>query len=680
MLALLALAVAMLLTVGPARADAPLSQGFEDGAPAWSATGMWHVQDHPEAIAVSPAIAGVLTTFADDGHLPAAVQGSQAAWFGEPATGTYCGADFASLKQTPRDGCTSTQVERGALTSPPFSLAGRDAAFMVFRAWWEIEAVNADVADQMRVEYSVDGGATWHLTGLLNPLDPSWGGRHQPYGDDGARTSSTWQSYGVDLSAAAGQPDVRVRFVFDTLDNLRNGYRGLLVDGVAIVDPLGATITEPAAGPFTDSPPSISVTGSTLSQDPGGDWKLGFHVLTSAPAAHPVGVDWTVRGHTGDPVATGHATVSAGQTDVPVSVPVSGLDTPYTVTLTNPTGGAIAPGAGVSSTPGGGIPAASVTSLAASPQPDGNVAVAITISLSVPAPTDTSVDYTLTGSDGVVAATGTMTIPGGATSVSATVDVPADHAPYTVGLSNPRGIVLNPSASVATTSPLAGVSNASIDQATLDSQLVLGAREANIPTLYKTFFLTALSGTVRYHTPDGSYKQLPNGTIELPFGSVVDATDGHALITVESDSSGGVQQVEIWAGKAGVFQVGNPAVTELRLAGGDFSVCAGSSRTKRVRTSGAKVIRQLWASAKGRFRTKGRYGAATVRGTKWSTEDLCLATRFTVVEGIVSVFDFRRKTTTALRAGQTQTITPLGSARFKKRRGVHKPRLSRQTP
>src|SRR3954452_14955996 len=190
---------------------------------------MWHVQTDPEAIAVTPAIAGALVKLPDDGSLPAPVEGSAVAWFGEASTGTYCGSDFATVRQTRQDGCTSSGPNSGTLTSPPFSLTGQSTAYLAFRAWWEIEAVNADIADLMPVEYSTDGGSTWQLTGLLNPLDPSWGGRHQPFSDDGARESGSWQSYAVDLSAAAGNADVRVRFVFDTGDRYRNGFRGLLV-------------------------------------------------------------------------------------------------------------------------------------------------------------------------------------------------------------------------------------------------------------------------------------------------------------------------------------------------------------------------------------------------------------------------------------------------------------------
>jgi len=43
--------------------------------------------------------------------------------------------------------------------------------------------------------------------------------------------------------------------------------------------------------------------------------------------------------------------------------------------------------------------------------------------------------------------------------------------------------------------------------------------------------------------------------------------------------------------------------------------------------------RRLWGRGKGRFRTRGRNGTATVRGTTWLTEDLCEGTQTTAREG-----------------------------------------------
>lgn len=675
--------VVLLVFATAARADAPLTQGFEDGAPAWTATGMWHVQPDPQTISVVPAIYDQFVVLPDSGALPAAVEGSNVAWFGEAATGTYCGTDFATIKQTPQNGCTSTHVQRGELTSPSFSLAHVGAAYLVFRAWWEIEASQADVADQMRIEYSADGGATWTSAGRLNPVDPAWGGKHQPFGGDGARAGSNWQTYGADISGAAGSSDVRVRFVFDSVDTLRNGFRGLLIDGLAVVNPLGATITDPTGGPFTDAPPSLSVGNVQLVQDDDGSWHLDFTLISSHTTTQTVGADWTVRGRSGAPVGNGTATIPPGQTQKVVTVPVAGADAPYTTTISNPVGGSIQPGAGSSSTPGGALPLISLSTVGAAPAGDGFVTVTIGMSLDQVATRPVSADYTVTGSDGVLAATGTITVPVGGTSASTSVTLPSAHAPYAVGLSNARGAVLAPGAAGGT-SPLAGAAVVTPPgtTGTPGDQFVLGARQGPAPTLDNSFALSVISGTIRYHRPgDKNYTSLPSGSVILPLGSVVDATNGHAGITVEIDAQHTLQSAEVWEGKFGVFQVGSPAITELRLAGGDYSVCAGSSNAKkRARKSAGGAVRHLWANAKGRFRTKGRFASATIRGTKWLTEDLCLATRVTVAEGIVAVRDFRRQKTQVVRAGDRVTVGALQSARFKKRRGVHPPKLSSVRP
>lgn len=534
---------------------------------------MWHVQAHPETVSVSPAIASNLVTLADDGSLPSAPDGGAVAWFGEAATGTYCGADFASIKQTPQDGCTSTGRQRGELTSPAFSLAGQARAYLVFRGWWEIESVNADIADLMDVEYSTDGGSSWQRAGRLNPAAPAWGGVHQAFSDVGARSVPAWQSFAVDISGAAGHADVRVRFVFDTVDERRNGFRGLLVDGVAVVDTAGATIVDPGGGSFTDAPPGISVGHVTLDQDPDGHWIVGFNVSVSHATPHDVGADWIVRNQGGGDSGHGHVTIPAGQTTAAVTAPVSGTGAPYTIALANPVNGTIPPGSGESSTPGGALPLVSAGPMSVtSGLVPGTVGVTVAAQLAPASDKTVTADYTLTGSDGVVVSTGTLVIPAGSTGTSATAAVPADHAPYTAGLSNVRNALLDPTGSTATTGPLAGTTAVS-------SQLIAGVRFADPPALGQTFLLTQVSGTIRYHAPGRPYTSLPSGTVKLPMGSVVDATSGHARITVESDADGTLQEGEFWAGKFGVFQaVAARSVAELRLAGGDFSTCVTSAR------------------------------------------------------------------------------------------------------
>ena len=61
----------------------------------------------------------------------------------------------------------------------------------------------------------------------------------------------------------------------------------------------------------------------------------------------------------------------------------------------------------------------------------------------------------------------------------------------------------------------------------------------------------------------------------------------------------------------------------------------------------------LHASAKGKFKTSGRYAAATVRGTKWTIADRCDGTLTHDVTDSVAVTDFVRHKTIILHAGQS---------------------------
>ena len=224
-------AIALVAAPGSALA-APFSEDFDSGAPGWTTTGLWRVQDRPEAVTVSPAIAGVLTSVPAGSSLPAAWNGMGAAWFGDPATGTYC-VGYTAVEQHPSDGCRSDRVVEGTLTSPPFALP-RAPATLRFRAWWEIAAGDFDVADAMTAEYSTDGGATWTAAARLNPTAPPNGSLHQPYTSGGLRQPGVWREYDADLTPALGNADVRVRFRFDSVDSLGQGFRGLLIDGVLV--------------------------------------------------------------------------------------------------------------------------------------------------------------------------------------------------------------------------------------------------------------------------------------------------------------------------------------------------------------------------------------------------------------------------------------------------------------
>jgi hypothetical protein len=70
-------------------------------------------------------------------------------------------------------------------------------------------------------------------------------------------------------------------------------------------------------------------------------------------------------------------------------------------------------------------------------------------------------------------------------------------------------------------------------------------------------------------------------------------------------------------------------------------------------TASAKTLQLLHASAKGKFRTKGKYSAATVLGTEWTVADRCNGTLTHDITDSVKVTDFVHHKTIIIHAGQS---------------------------
>jgi hypothetical protein len=141
----------------------------------------------------------------------------------------------------------------------------------------------------------------------------------------------------------------------------------------------------------------------------------------------------------------------------------------------------------------------------------------------------------------------------------------------------------------------------------------------------------------------------------IPYGAKVDVTNGRLSMSTEAGTllvyGNGISAVFVLSR----VREGGKTIVVLRLVGGNFASCS-----KRVvaGTSGAtapkkKVVRQLWGSGKGNFRTTGGYASATVRGTIWLTADRCDGTQVTVRRGVVLVRDLVRRSTVSVTAGHT---------------------------
>jgi hypothetical protein len=139
----------------------------------------------------------------------------------------------------------------------------------------------------------------------------------------------------------------------------------------------------------------------------------------------------------------------------------------------------------------------------------------------------------------------------------------------------------------------------------------------------------------------------------IPIGSEVDASKGAVEVETASTTSGGTQKGEFYDGLFQLTQTaGSRPITELRTAG-RIDKCAGTGKDAPVRA--AARSRRLWGNARGRFRTRGRYASATVRGTRWSVTDTCTTTTVRVAQGVVTVRDFAKRKNVRLKAPKRYT-------------------------
>ena len=143
-------------------------------------------------------------------------------------------------------------------------------------------------------------------------------------------------------------------------------------------------------------------------------------------------------------------------------------------------------------------------------------------------------------------------------------------------------------------------------------------------------------------------KPFTNGTVK--YGSTVDVTRGTLKLTAAGVGNvltfgDGTDPAQFKLNRIGKKKRSS---AELALVGGNFVSCTAARASAGPV---GQVVRSLWASGKGKFRTKGKYASATIRGTKWQTTDQCDGTLTTVAEGSVLVRDIRLKKNVVVATG-----------------------------
>jgi hypothetical protein len=217
------------------------------------------------------------------------------------------------------------------------------------------------------------------------------------------------------------------------------------------------------------------------------------------------------------------------------------------------------------------------------------------------------------------------------------------------------------------------------------------------PTLGKTFNVTLVSGLVFIKLPSSGHaadRFSSNALIkgagfipltearQLPTGSEVDARHGSLKLVT---ATGRRNKTQNGTFSTGLFKLGqtrtgvNKGLATLTLLEGafpgapSFSVCkvhgvragAGGPDAQAARLS-RQILQTLHArESHGRFRTRGRYSAGTVLGTKWDTVDRCDGTLTVVHRGTVLVHDFHRRKTIKVHAGHRYLAKAILSRRHK---------------
>jgi hypothetical protein len=168
------------------------------------------------------------------------------------------------------------------------------------------------------------------------------------------------------------------------------------------------------------------------------------------------------------------------------------------------------------------------------------------------------------------------------------------------------------------------------------------------PVLAKAVNASVVSGKVLVQLPGtNTFVQLSHDS-QIPVGTIVDTTQGRVRI-VEALPGGKTASSDFFQGIFKVAQAKN-GLADLTLAGGNFKVCGRGASASAAKST---VIRHLWGAGKGKFRTKGKYASAAIRGTTWDTIDRCDGTLVKVTKGSVTVRDFKARKNVVVSAGHS---------------------------
>ncbi len=184
------------------------------------------------------------------------------------------------------------------------------------------------------------------------------------------------------------------------------------------------------------------------------------------------------------------------------------------------------------------------------------------------------------------------------------------------------------------------------------------------PVLGKSEDVSPVTGTVFIKSPSGAYVPL-TGATQIGTGTQIDALNGSLQLVAsvgknkkEHGIFGGAVFKLTQAGSGIRKGFTTLTIVESAFKGApSYSLCTKhTAADATVAKASSRTLQLLHASAHGKFTTKGRYGAATVLGTKWTIADLCNGTLVHDITDSVRVTDFVHHKTIIIHAGQSYLV------------------------
>lgn len=163
------------------------------------------------------------------------------------------------------------------------------------------------------------------------------------------------------------------------------------------------------------------------------------------------------------------------------------------------------------------------------------------------------------------------------------------------------------------------------------------------PSLAKSAVVMLVSGSVTVREPGAGAFQPIAGLMNIPMGSMLDTTHGRVRI-IAAKHGAGTQSGDFWSGLFKLTQ-DRSGMIQATLAG-STSGCTNP----RARHA---AQRRLFGNAAGSFKTRARYGSATIASGQWLTEDRCGGTYFKVYRGKALVSASARHGKKTLTSGQS---------------------------